>query len=103
MSAISIFKSCSLTYNFVIEFATHPTSFYDFYALVEKSRCSETIDFFFIGLFYKGSTSVNRRVMEKQIYEYFIKAKVKREINIPEKMRKEVSLSLSFSNTKTID
>jgi hypothetical protein len=86
----ALFKTNILCFSFVTELLTHPSAFQDFYTLVEKKRCSETIEFFFVAFYYKMCPSIQRKVMEQQIFDYFVKTKAPKEVNIPEKVRKDV-------------
>lgn len=85
-----LFANDIISYTFVTELSTHSNCFVDFYQVVEKQLCLETLEFFFLGLDYKLSPACQRRVTEKQIFEYFVAIKAKRQINISAKLRQTV-------------
>lgn len=79
-----------LAKNFVIELRNERTSFVLFYKHIQKKLCIEVLDFFLIAYHYRNQHYGARLVNEKLIYNQFIDKKGKKQVNLAEKLHKQV-------------
>lgn len=103
MSSLFLKNHSALASTFVIELLTHPGAFPDFYDFVGKKHCGETLEFCLVALFYKSCPSVQRRILEPQIFDCFVKSASPKEINVPAKLKKELSEAIGLGKSEVFD
>lgn len=79
-----------LAKNFMIELRNERTSFVLFYRHIQKKLCIEVLDFFLAAYHYRAQHYGIRVLNEKVIYNHFISRKGKKQVNLAEKLHKQV-------------